>query len=439
MTNPYLTGAFAPVTEEITAFHLPVTGAIPAHLNGRYLRNGPNPLGIEEGPHIWTLGEGMVHGVRLREGRAEWYRNRWVRSGGVADRLAERRRGVPADERMDFAPNVHVAAHAGRLYALIEGGIRPYELTFDLETVGPSTLGVTPEGYSASAHSKYDPVTGELHSLAFLYGSQNIQHIVIGREGRVTSSRLIEAPGNPYMHDFGLTDRHVLIFDSPIVFSPAHLATGVPFTWDPTRPSRVGVTSRRGGSVRWFELSHGMVGHTVNAYDTARGVVADVIVHPKPYDLRDVGRSRPVLERWSIDLVSGRVRQDVIDDRPQDFPRINTGYSQAPNRYAYTASNELYTMPESPGFTGHLLKHDLHSGGVEAHPFTAVGEAVFVPAESPTGEDDGYLMTYAHDPERGASDLVILSARDFTAPPLARVHLPVRVPLGLHGSWVPER
>ena len=35
-------GLFAPVTEEVTAFDLTVTGCIPSELNGRYLRNGPN-------------------------------------------------------------------------------------------------------------------------------------------------------------------------------------------------------------------------------------------------------------------------------------------------------------------------------------------------------------------------------------------------------------
>lgn len=87
---PFLEGAFEPVTEELTAFDLPVTGRIPHDLNGRYLRNGPNILGLEDPrAHHWMLGDGMVHGVRLREGRAEWYRNRWVRSSQVAKKLGE--------------------------------------------------------------------------------------------------------------------------------------------------------------------------------------------------------------------------------------------------------------------------------------------------------------------------------------------------------------
>ena len=88
-TNTFLGGPFAPVTDEITAFDLPVTGRIPAELNGRYLRNGPNPLGLDDPGYHWFVGAGMVHGVRLRDGRAEWYRNRWVRSRAVADALGE--------------------------------------------------------------------------------------------------------------------------------------------------------------------------------------------------------------------------------------------------------------------------------------------------------------------------------------------------------------
>jgi carotenoid cleavage dioxygenase len=43
--NPFLEGNLAPVTEEVTAFDLEVTGTLPPELDGRYLRNGPNPLG----------------------------------------------------------------------------------------------------------------------------------------------------------------------------------------------------------------------------------------------------------------------------------------------------------------------------------------------------------------------------------------------------------
>src|SRR5579875_3685926 len=68
-----------PVAEEVTAADLPVTGAIPAALAGRFFRNGPNakPGSAREHPFVQ---DGMIHGVRLEGGRARWYRNRWVRT-----------------------------------------------------------------------------------------------------------------------------------------------------------------------------------------------------------------------------------------------------------------------------------------------------------------------------------------------------------------------
>lgn len=43
---PFLEGAFEPVTEELTAFDLPVTGRIPRELNGRIHLPGRVPLGF---------------------------------------------------------------------------------------------------------------------------------------------------------------------------------------------------------------------------------------------------------------------------------------------------------------------------------------------------------------------------------------------------------
>ena len=85
-------------------------------------------------------------------------------------------------------------------------------------------------------------------------------------------------------------------------------------------------------------------------------------------------------------------------------------------------------------------------GTTEVHRFVkdaAVGEAAFAADaggdRNEGAEDAGYLMAYIADPERGGSDLVVLSAQDFTGPPVARVHLPVRVPLGFPRKLDPGR
>src|SRR5437879_4647741 len=115
MPSMFLQGIFAPVTEEVTAFDLPVTGRIPAELSGRFLRNGPNPLGIEDPEtYHWFTGDGMVHGIRLRDGRAEWYRNRWVRSKTVAAKLGEEWPAGPVHENFDMATTTHDISDGGR-------------------------------------------------------------------------------------------------------------------------------------------------------------------------------------------------------------------------------------------------------------------------------------------------------------------------------------
>src|SRR3954463_5115624 len=128
----HMAGYLAPVPDEIDAVDLPVEGTLPPELTGRYLRNGPNRLpGAEPGPRFTA--HGMLHGVRLRDGRAEWYRNRWVRTRALEGHPFLSEAGV---DLAAVPANTHVIEHGGRLFALVENGL-PYEVDADLGTVGP--------------------------------------------------------------------------------------------------------------------------------------------------------------------------------------------------------------------------------------------------------------------------------------------------------------
>src|SRR5688572_27916797 len=83
--NRYLRDNFAPVREELTSTDLTGSGWLLAHLDGVFRRIGLNPFVHPGDQHHWFLGEGMVHGARLRDGLAPWYRNLWVCSAGVAE------------------------------------------------------------------------------------------------------------------------------------------------------------------------------------------------------------------------------------------------------------------------------------------------------------------------------------------------------------------
>jgi len=149
--NPYLEGNFAPVTAEVTATRLPVTGRIPESLTGRYLRNGPNPRGaIDAEKHHWFIGHGMVHGVRLERGQAAWYRNRWIRTAPMVQELGEDLAG----RALAGPNNTHVIGHAGRTWALVEAGGCPVELTDTLETVGANAFFGTLADKGFTAHPR---------------------------------------------------------------------------------------------------------------------------------------------------------------------------------------------------------------------------------------------------------------------------------------------
>ena len=451
----FLQGSFTPVTSETTAFDLPVTGRVPAGLNGRYLRNGPNPLGLDDPNYHWFLGAGMVHGVRLRDGRAEWYRNRWVRSRAVAGALGEKWPVGPVHENMDFAANTHIIRHAGRILATVEAGPLPYQLSEELETLGPCDFGGTlPGGFAA--HTKLDRRTGELHAIAYFWAWDHVQHVVVDADGIVSRTTDIAVPGGPMMHDFALTGKYVVFFDLPVTFSLDAVSDGkeLPYTWNPAHQARIGLLPRDGSAadVRWLEISPCWVFHTLNAYDDGARVVVDLCQYPQPFDVATLwdGHGQATLDRWIIDPAAGKVSQQTLNDRAQEFPRVDDRVISRPHRYGYSAMIGEVGQAVSPltgnfadqAFTNALLKHDLAQGTAEAHDFgrdATAGEAVFTPATPDAAEDDGYVLAFVHNPDRSASDLVILAAQDFTGEPVARIHLPARIPLGFHGSWLADQ
>ena len=372
MGNRYLEGNFAPVTEEATAVDLPVTGTIPEWLDGRYLRNGPNPIDTDPATYHWFTGDGMVHGVRLRGGNAHWYRNRWVRSAEVAAALGEQWPEGSVHGEMDFAANTNVIGHAGRTFAIVEAGARPYELDDELNTIGPCDFGGTlPGGYTA--HPKRDPQTGELHAVSYFWGWGNkVQYTVIDRDAHVRKVVDVETTGSPMLHDMSLTERYAVIYDLPVVFDLDMAMSGarLPYRWDNDYPSRVGLLPRDGEAddVRWFDVEQCYVFHPLNAYDEGDRVVIELCRFERMFDASLVlgpDGAPPRLDRWTIDPSAGKVLEEQIDDRGQEFPRVDERVVGRRHRYGYTvAIDQGQETFEFRG--GSVLRHDLVAGTTQA-------------------------------------------------------------------------
>jgi carotenoid cleavage dioxygenase len=438
--NPFLAGNYGPVTTEVTDEDLEVEGQVPAELAGRYLRIGPNPFVTPDGPYHWFMGDGMVHGVELGGGRARWYRNRWVRTDEIARAMGEPPVDGPTPPMYD-ASNTNVLGHAGRILALTEGAV-PYELSPTLETLRRTDFGGPLPG-GLTAHPKIDPVTGELHAFTYWFAEPFCIYHVVDASGHLVRTEPITLPRSVMMHDFAVTRDHVLFFDLPVVFDLA--VAPFPFRWDDDHQARVGVMPRAGGDayVTWIDVDPCYVFHPMNAYDDGDTIVVDVPRHPTMFATKGElveGPNRggpPALHRWTIDAAAGKVRDEVIDERGQEFPRVNESLLMSKHRYGYSV--QVDTADSYDG--NHYFKHDMHRGTLAEHDFgrgRKPGEFVFVPSAAATSEDDGWLMGYVYDAPTDRSDFVIIDAHDFTAPAVATVHLPQRVPFGFHGNWVKD-
>jgi len=422
---------YAPVTDELTAFDLPVDGAIPADFDGWYLRNGPNP---RQATAHWFTGDGMIHGVRIEGGRAAWYRNRWVRTDSFENDFPLYNADGSRNLRASRA-NTHVVNHAGKTLALVESSL-PYQISNDLETLGAYDFGGKLVD-SMTAHPKICPTTGELHF--FGYGSIFEPYVTYHRadaNGELTINRPLDVKAQTMMHDFALTAEHVIFMDLPIVFNLDIAITGegdMPYRWSDDYGARFGVMRRDDpfGPVRWFDIDPCYVFHVANAYDDGNSIVLQAVRYPELW--RDSGGfdTAGVLWSWTIDLKTGTVSERQLDDRAVEFPRIDDRLATLPARYAVSVGDTS------------LLRYDLTSGAAIEHAFGTAeapggpGEAVFVPSTAgPADESSGWYLGYVYDPARDGSDLVIIDASDFASQPVARIKLPHRVPYGFHGNWI---
>ncbi|MFG3621010.1 carotenoid oxygenase family protein [Nocardia sp. NPDC047654] len=437
----HLVGNNTPVTEEVTVEPSEVIGEIPRDLDGVFVRNGPNPR-TGTSTHYFA-GDGMVHAVSLADGRAAWYRNRYVRTplavnpGKSRFELAFDTVEGTIDFRVTTA-NTHVIAHAGRVLALEEGGF-PYEITPELETVGPFTFRDalrTP----MTAHPKICPTTGELVFFGARQRPPFLTYYRAAANGDLLQAKEIAVPRATMMHDFAITATAVVFLDLPVVFDPVSAAAGLPWRWDDTHGARFGVMRRYGGGVRWFEVEPCYMWHTMNAFDAGNTIVVvggrmPTLWRDGPADLTG---GLPRLHRWTLHLDSGTVTEEPLDDADIEYPRVADADVGLTHRFGYVTSFSLDPRPSH----SLIYKYDFTPGGsrqvLRLPAGNTCGEAVFVPRADTEGDDDGYLMTFVHDRTRDTSHLAIIDAADLSSGPIAEVRLPVRVPNGFHGNWIPR-
>lgn len=464
--NPYLRGLYAPVSGETTAENLEIIGEIPRDLCGAYMRNGPNQVFPPRSKHHWFDGDGMVHTVVFKDGKAS-YRSRFVRTDHHRANAAAGREqwpgymgrpdpnapaGAGSDGWLKDSANTDLVFHNGEVLALwYQAGVPVRIDPATGETLGAQTFGGRLKR-QVSAHAKSDPATGELFFFDYNTTPPYMTYHVVSAAGEMVNEVAIDVPGPRLPHDMALSANYAILHDLPLFWDPdlleRHGLHKVTFFDD--IPSRFAVIPRHGSKedIRWFEAEPGYIYHTTNAYEDGDWLVMEGcrVTDPCP-DSPDGGglyaRMMAFLllkarfHRWKFNLRTGETKEEWLDDRNTEFPTFNMDRQGVRSRYTYHVS--IPTDRETMVFDG-LVKYDTETGSSSSLTFPDGwygSETPFAPRHNGSGaEDDGYLVTFVSNEADGRSEVHVIDAADLEAGPLARIILPARVPAGFHATWV---
>ncbi|KAL9262079.1 Carotenoid 9,10(9',10')-cleavage dioxygenase-like protein [Drosera capensis] len=449
----YLSGNFAPVREETPPkTDLLVKGYLPECLNGEFVRVGPNPKFSPVAGYHWFDGDGMIHGLRIKDGKAT-YVSRYVRTsrlrqeeffGGAKFMKIGDLKGLfgllmvnfnllrvklkVLDDSFGYSTaNTALVYHHGKLLALSEGD-KPYVLRV-LEDGDLQTLGLLDYDkrltHNFTAHPKVDPFTGEMFTFGYAHAPPYITYRVISKDGVMHDPVPITVPAAIMMHDFAITENYSIFMDLPLYFKPKEMVkeNKLVFSFDDTKKSRFGVLPRYAKNellIKWFELPNCFIFHNANAWEEGDEVVLITCRLNKP-DLEMVsGDVKEKLENFSNELYemrfnmkTGLASQRQLSASAADFPRINESYTGRKQRYVYG------TVLDSIAKVKAIIKFDLHAepdtsktqlkvggnvlGIFDLGPGRFGSEAIFVPREPgiTSEEDDGYLIFFTHDENTG--------------------------------------
>ena len=463
-------------------------GTIPSELQGTLYRNGPGRL--ERGGH-WVHhpfdGDGMITALRFEDGDVR-LSNRFIRTEGwLAEEKAGKTlyRGVfgtqkpggplanAFDLRLKNIANTHVVRLGDDLLALWEAS-SPHALDPDsLETKGLTLLdGVLKPGEAFSAHPRFDPghhgqermvtfgvKTGPRSTVRLLEFAVADDPANGVKAGQLLNERSDSFKGFAFLHDFAITPNWAVFLQNAIAFNPLPFVLGQKgaaqcLASKPGGQAQFWLVPRDSGAYagqepRIIPAPEGFVFHHVNAWEERDQLVLTSIFYADfpsigpDMDFRAIDFNQipeGLLERCTIDLTSGSVQSERLSERCCEFAMVNPACQGLASRYAWMAVAERETGNDP---LQALKKLDLVTGEQQvwsAAPRGFVSEPVMVPRPATAGgpapaEDDGWVLCVIWNGARCASDLVILDAASMAE--VAVLELPLAIPYGLHGSFVP--
>jgi all-trans-8'-apo-beta-carotenal 15,15'-oxygenase len=212
-------------------YYAEIEGKIPQELHGTLYRNGP---GLFERGGLRRRcildGDGMVQAFKIFDGHAH-FQNKFVRTEKYMEESAAGKfiyatwttqapDGVMANflgGKIKSQAGVTVILRNGNLIAFDEFQ-QPYRLDpHSLETKGYARLGMLEYPKILSAHSKIDHKTEDWLFFGLEFGAKFILHILIfDKTDQLKRHQKVELPRNVYVHDFFVSDQHIIINLPPV-------------------------------------------------------------------------------------------------------------------------------------------------------------------------------------------------------------------------------
>ena len=435
-----------------------IEGRLPAALRGRYFRNGPG-LMQRAGQRYrhWFDGDGLVQSWTLQDGRvshqARFVQTTKFRAEQAAGRFLLPTFGtaIPAERPVRGPDSVNVAntsvlRQGDALYALWEGG-SAYELDpATLATRGVKTWSPELQGMPFSAHPKV-----EVDGTVWNFGTANGRLAVyqLDAAGSVRRHALLDVRAPAMLHDFAVSQRHLVFLLAPITLDTAAVRAGAPMLdamrWAAEQPTRVLVVDKADFTrQRIFEMPATQVFHIGNAWDDGRLLRLDYVQSTPLPEFNAAARQIMRGERTTRDVSTPRVLEIALQtgvlhvasrDEAVEFPVVDPRVVAQRHRFVWYAT--AVDTGARWGFNG-LMRLDIDSGARERFSFgngVVVEEHVLVPRPGSTLEGDGWLVGMGYDILRRRSFLSVFDALRLADGPLARAWLPYAVPYGFHGRF----
>lgn len=441
--SPFLEGNFAPYRSEGKFDSLEIVGKIPDDLNGVLLRNGPNPQFDPVGSYHWFNGDGMLHAIRINQGRAS-YDNKWVRTERFKLENKAGKGLHPSDlsaenEDDNGTANTNIIAYHEKLLALNEGA-SPVEIELkNLDTIGNYTF----DGQMKrrhTAHPRIDHARQEFITYSYIGEDEKLFYYRFNKDNQLIVKKEILWPYAAMMHDFVTTENYVIFPIFPCTMSIQRMMNGENiFMWEGDKLKTFFIiTDRLGNEIARIETDAYYVYHFGNAYEKGDDIIIDAMLgkcsglmpdrHGKVGTKKD---SDTRLARWKINLKSQSIDLKYLDDTGVEFPRFDERFNGRQYQHLYTSG--CGSLSESQD---RIMHYDLVNQSKQEHVFgnDVPSEPVFVPRSEKEG--DGYLLVVVYRTNEDRSDVVILDAQNIAEKPIAIIKIPHRIPYGFHGNFI---